>query len=77
VITKQKEIVETNGEENVQKMEQRDQPINVAPEQKIVIKKTQKKILLTNFTPVQEDSASVANEPQPEKKPKLKIIGKK
>jgi hypothetical protein len=43
----------------------------------MVIKKTQKKILLTNFTPVQEESASDANPPQPDKKPKLKIIGKK
>ena len=79
VIKKQKEIVETNGEENVQKMEQTANvaPEQRAPEQKIVIKKTQKKILLTNFTPVQEESASEANPPQPEKKPKLKIIGKK
>ena len=94
VITKQKEIVEKNGEENMQKMEQRDQvateqqasvqeqPTNVAseqrpPEQKMVIKKTQKKILLTNFTPVQEESVSEATVQQPEKKPKLKIIGKK
>jgi hypothetical protein len=52
-------------------------PEQRATEKKMVIKKTQKKILLTNFTPVQEDSASVANPPQPEKKPKLKIIGKK
>jgi hypothetical protein len=82
VITKQKEIVEINGEENMQKMEQRDpvvpaQQANVVPEQKMVIKKTQKKILLTNFTPVQEDLASDANPQQPDKKPKLKIIGKK
>jgi hypothetical protein len=79
VITKQKEIVDKNGEENVQKMEEQatEQDAKVAPEQKIVIKKTQKKILLTNFTPVQEESASDANLPQPDKKPKLKIIGKK
>jgi hypothetical protein len=82
VITKQKEIIEKNGEENMQKMEQRDQVateelVKVATEQKIVIKKTQKKILLTNFTPVQEESASDTNPQQPEKKPKLKIIGKK
>jgi hypothetical protein len=85
VITKQKEIVEANGEENMQKMEQQqvnvatEQPVAEKPatEQKMVIKKTQKKILLTNFTPVQEDLASDANPQQPEKKPKLKIIGKK
>jgi hypothetical protein len=83
VITKQQEIVDKNGEEHVQKMEQQqvqvttEQRANVVPEQKMVIKKTQKKILLTNFTPVQEDVASDANPPQPEKKPKLKIIGKK
>jgi hypothetical protein len=85
VITKQKEIVDKNGEENVQKMEEQratEQPSVVVPEklateQKIVIKKTQKKILLTNFTPVQEDVVSIVNPPQPEKKPKLKIIGKK
>jgi hypothetical protein len=84
VITKQKEIVDKNGEENVQKMEEqaKEQPSVVVPEklateQKIVIKKTQKKILLTNFTPVQEDVVCVVNPPQPEKKPKLKIIGKK
>lgn len=81
VITKQREIVELNGEENVKQMEttredeieQIEDSDNAVPS-KPTIKKTKKKVQLIKFTPVQDDDT-----PIPEtiiKKPKLKIVEK-
>ena len=79
VVAKQTYIVNKSCAENIDKMEDKQttygNPV-MDDKPKVMIKKTQKKIQLTNFHPIQDESSEPAVE-KIAKKPKLKIVGTK